>query len=109
MIQGAYTLFYDPRVWQSGLWVSGESYNYKHYVTPTNKQVIVEYADIGSRGTQLSGRHGELAGIWGLNKSNCIPTRWLGHLERLVSQIQKRDHKPLPLEGRVLARQPHME
>lgn len=109
MIQGAYALFYDPGVWQSGLWVSGESCNYKHYVTPTNKQVIVEYANTGSRGTQLSGRHGELAGILRINKSNCIPTRWLGHLERLVSKIQKRDHKPLPLEGRVLARRPYME
>lgn len=46
---------------------------------PTNKQTIVEYGKVGSRGTQLSGGGGwGLAGIiLRLNKSNCVHCRRL--------------------------------
>lgn len=57
---------------------------------PQNKQMMVEYANAGSRGTQLLGRRGGLAGILlRLDKTNCVSSRQLGHLEGPVSEIQK--------------------
>ena len=60
---------------------------------PTNKQRIVEYAKVGSRGTQLSGRRGGGAG-WHHLEAKQVKLCTLqesGHLEGPVSQIQRRD------------------
>ena len=62
------------------VWFVGKRRELKLQVlhNPQIKQIITEYAEVDSRGTQLSGRHGRPAGIiLRLNKSNCVlPGGW---------------------------------